>query len=338
MTIPGQALLSVRDLVVRYPARGHSGMPLTAVRGVSLEIAPAGIYGLVGESGSGKSSLAHAILHLSPPAGGQVLFRGQDLAAMKPSQLKSVRRNIQLVFQDSLASLSPRRSVLQTLVEPLDHFRIGLPAERPEKAAIALQTVGLDPALRHRYPQELSGGQRQRVALARALVAEPDLIIADEPLSSLDVSVQSRMVELILELRETLGVAFLFVSHDLSVVQKLADTVGVMYLGKMVESADTETLFERPAHPYTRSLMAAVPVADPGHPRPTVLAGEPPSPLTPPSGCVFHMRCRDKNPICLTAVPGETIIFGEARMCEDRGELKTSSHRVRCHLWNTAKT
>ena len=257
---------------------------------------------------------------------------------MKPSQLKSARRNIQLVFQDSLASLSPRRSVLQTLVEPLDHFRIGVPSERPEKAEMAMQTVGLDPALRHRYPQELSGGQRQRVALARALVAEPALIIADEPLSSLDVTVQSRMVELILELRETLGVAFLFVSHDLSVVQRLADTVGVMYLGKMVESADTETLFKRPAHPYTRSLMAAVPVADPGQPRPTVLAGEPPSPLTPPSGCVFHMRCRDKKPICSTAIPRETIIFDETGMCEDRRELKTINHRVRCHLWNAAKT
>ncbi len=338
MTSPVLPLLSVRDLVVRYPARGHSGIPMTAVRGVSLEIAPAGIFGLVGESGSGKSSLAHAILHLSPPAGGEVLFRGQDLAAMKPSQLKAARRNIQLVFQDSLASLSPRRSVLQTLLEPLDHFRIGNPATRAEKAAMALETVGLDPALRHRYPQELSGGQKQRVALARALVAEPDLIIADEPLSSLDVSVQSRIIELILELREKLGVAFLFVSHDLSAVQRLADTVGVMYLGKMVESADTDTLFERPAHPYTRSLMAAVPVADPSHPRPAVLAGEPPSPLTPPSGCVFHMRCGDKIPICSTVVPNETFVCGETGMCEDSRRFKTISHRVRCHLWNVTKT
>ena len=198
MTQNGGSLLSVRDLVVRYPARGQSRSPLTAVRGVSLDVEPAGIYGLVGESGSGKSSLAHAIIGLYQPAVGQVLFRGQDLATLQKPGFNRVRRHIQFVFQDSLASLSPRRSILQTLLEPLDHFRIGVPADRSEKAAAALETVGLDSRLQHRYPHELSGGQRQRVALARALITGPDLIIADEPLSSLDVPVQSRIVELIL--------------------------------------------------------------------------------------------------------------------------------------------
>ncbi len=320
-----QNLLSVRDLVVRYQAGGRSRTPLTAVRGVSLDIAPAGIYGLVGESGSGKSSLAHAILQLLPPAGGQVLFKGQDLAAMKKSQLNAARRNIQVVFQDSLASLSPRRSILQTLVEPLNHFRIGSPACREEKATATLQTVGLDPVVMDRYPQELSGGQRQRVALARALVTEPELIIADEPVSSLDVSVQARIIELILELREKLGIAFLFVSHDLAVIRQLADTVGVMYFGKIVEYAAADQLFARPAHPYTRSLLDAVPVADPAHPPPVVLAGEPPSPLTPPAGCVFHRRCPDTIAPCSSIEPGETSINGQ--------DLKTTNHRVRCHLW-----
>ena len=321
----GQNLLSVRDLVVNYQAGRKSRTPLTAVRGVSLDIAPAGIYGLVGESGSGKSSLAHAILQLAPPAGGQVLFNGQDLVTMKKAQLNSARRNIQVVLQDSLASLSPRRSILQTVVEPLNHFRIGTSAGRKEKVVAALETVGLDSSIMDRFPLELSGGQRQRVALARALVTEPQLIIADEPVSSLDASVQARIVELILELRTKLGIAFLFVSHDLAVIQQLADTVGVMYLGKIVEYTSADQLFARPAHPYTRSLLDAVPVADPSQPSPAVLAGEPPSPLTPPAGCVFHKRCPDSIAPCSSIEPGETSIC--------RQGLKTTDHRVRCHLW-----
>jgi len=338
MKLAESPLLSVRDLVVRYPARNHSRKPLTAVRGVSLDITAGSIYALVGESGSGKSSLAHAIVQLVRPAAGRVLYKGRDLVSMKASQLKETRRPIQIVFQDSLASLSPRRSVLQTLLEPLAHYRIGTRATRARKIVEALQSVGLDPALQHRYPHELSGGQRQRVALARALVAEPDLIIADEPLSSLDVPVQSRMIDLILELREKLNVAFLFVSHDLSTVRRLADTVGVMYFGKIIECAATKNLFDQPAHPYTKSLIAAVPVADPGHPRPEILAGEAPSPLTPPAGCVFHMRCREKIPLCSSIEPSETAIFEQSNVGEGNHELKTISHRVRCHLWNSANT
>jgi peptide/nickel transport system ATP-binding protein len=338
LTLKRQSLLSVRDLVVRYPAAVNSGTPLTAVRGVSLDIAPAGIYGLVGESGSGKSSLAHAILQLLPTAAGRVLFKEQDLAAMKKPQLNAARRNIQVVFQDSLAALSPRRSIRQTLLEPLDHFRIGNPGGREEKVVAILETVGLDPVVRHRYPQELSGGQRQRVALARALVTEPELIIADEPVSSLDVPVQARIIDLILELREKLGIAFLFVSHDLAVIRALADSVGVMYLGKIVECAPADQLFARPAHPYTRSLLEAAPIADPGHPPPLVLAGEPPSPLTPPPGCVFHRRCPDVIAPCSVITPAESSIYEEDGPPSDGRDLTATDHRVRCHLWNATKT
>lgn len=328
-------LLSVRDLIVRYPARSGSRLPLTAVRGVSLDIPKSGIFGLVGESGSGKSTLAHAIAGLTPAAGGKILFRGEELNGAVSRRKETERRNIQLVFQDALASLSPRRSILKTLLEPLDHFRLGDPPSRVGKAVSMLRNVGLDTALRHRYPHEISGGQRQRVALARALVASPDLVIADEPLSSLDVPAQLQMIDLILKLRDSLGVAFLFVSHDLSSVRRLADTVGVMYVGKMVEYGSKNILFSQPAHPYTRALMAAIPIADPGHPRPAVLAGEPPSPLTPPAGCVFHMRCPDKITVCSSVEPGEFAIDTQGGMLEGNQELKSAGHRVRCHLCNT---
>jgi len=302
-------------------------VPLRAVRGVSLEIAPAEIYGLVGESGSGKTSLAHAVVQLVAPAAGQALFRGSDLFTMNKSALRAARRDIQLVFQDSLASLSPRRTVRQALLEPLDHFRIGSPAERPGQVMASLETVGLEPAMANRYPQELSGGQRQRVALARAVITRPKLIIADEPVSSLDARVQSRIVRLINNLRENLGIAFLFVSHDLVVVRELADTVGVMYLGKLVETGPAQVLFAQPAHPYTKSLLQAVPVADPRHPRPRVLGGEQPSPLTPPSGCVFHMRCPEAFGPCSADKPSETVVAGQE-------SSQTCDHKVRCHKWN----
>ena len=326
--VPG--LLYIRDLVVRYG-------PLTAVRGVNLNIAPGEIFGLVGESGSGKSSLAHAILQLVPVHAGQVLLHGEDLSAAGKSELNAARRNIQIVFQDSLAALNPRRSIQQAIIEPLNHFRLGAPSGREEKVLAALETVGLDPAMRHRYPKDLSGGQRQRVALARALVTEPALIIADEPVSSLDVSVQARIIELILDLREKLGIAFLFVSHDLAVVQQLADTVGVMYLGKIVEHASVKDIFARPAHPYTKSLLAAVPVVDPGHPRPVVLEGDSPSPLTPPAGCAFHLRCPESIAPCASIDPDE-IRIDRGSLPADGVNLTATDHRVRCHLCSSQKT
>lgn len=324
-----EALLSIRNLVVEHPPAPGSRTPLKAVRGVSLDIESASIYGLVGESGSGKSSLAHAVMRLVQPADGQVIFQGGDLFTLNRSALRKARKEIQLVFQDSLASLSPRRTIRQTLLEPLNHFRIGNASMRIDKVMASLETVGLDPALAGRYPHALSGGQRQRVAFARAMITEPSLIIADEPVSSLDASVQSRITDLILELRDRLGIAFLFVSHDLTVVQKLADHVGVMYLGKLVESAPRNELFSNPAHPYTQALLRAVPVADPRHPAPAALSGEPPSPLTPPAGCVFHRRCPDVYEPCSIHEPTESVVIGEEA-------LQTCEHRVRCHKWNSA--
>jgi peptide/nickel transport system ATP-binding protein/oligopeptide transport system ATP-binding protein len=316
------ALLSVRDLVVRYPQASRR-QAVTAVRGVSLELAAGRVHALVGESGSGKTSLARAVLRLLPVASGQVLFNGLDLTRASGSALRLARRSIQAVFQDPQASLSPRRTILQTLREPLDHFRLGPRRGRNERAAAALETVGLDTALLHRFPHELSGGQRQRVALARALVAEPELIVADEPLSSLDVPVQSRIMDLVRELSERRGLAFLFVTHDLSVVRRLAHSVSVMYLGELVESAPAHSLFAQPAHPYTRALLASVPVPDPERPAPVALGGEPPSVLTPPPGCVFHGRCPERIEPCASVPPRECQPAGLAR-----------EHRVKCHLWN----
>ncbi len=320
-------LLSVRNLVVAYEISGHVKSRLIAVQDVSLDIEPASIFALVGESGSGKTSLARAILQLVPSASGQVMFCGKSLTEMNKAQLREARRDIQAIFQDPLSSLSPRRTVFQTLIEPLDHFRIGMGKDRIDIAASALETVGLDNSLMQRFPHELSGGQRQRVALARALASKPKLIVADEPVSSLDASIRGRVVELILDLRDKHGISFLFVSHDLSVVRQLADSVAVMYLGRLVETAPARELYSNPAHPYTKSLLRAVPVADPLHPAPVVLDGEPSSALTPPTGCVFHKRCPDKIERCSSVEPGQLNIAGK--------EGRQENHQVRCHLWDS---
>lgn len=317
-------LLSIRNLTVEYVVRGGR---LQAVRNVSMDIPAGTITALVGESGSGKTSLAHAILRLLPISSGQMHFRGDDLAAMSDTSLREARKNIQAVFQDPFASLSPRRSILQSLVEPLDHYRIGKREDRQTVAAEALEAVELDRAFLGRYPHELSGGERQRVALARALVSNPALIIADEPLSSLDMPVQGRMVSLLKKLCKEHGIAFLVVSHDLSVVRQLAETVAVMYFGRLVESGPTKQVFAQPAHPYTQALLRAIPVPDPARPAPEVLAGELPSPLTPPSGCVFHKRCSKALPTCSSEEPTEKSVT--------RDKSPGANHRVRCHLWDS---
>ncbi len=318
-------LLSVRDLVVNYRVKsGRKGL-LTAVNGVSFDIHAGSIFGLAGESGSGKTSLAHSIMQLVQPSAGEVLFHGENLAHMKQASRQKTRRNIQLVFQDPLASLSPRRSIAQSLIEPLDHFRIDFAGQRRARACSALETVGLEPDVLRRFPHELSSGQRQRVALARALLPEPELIIADEAVSSLDVSVQARIIELILDLRQKLGIAFLFIAHDLAVIQQLADRVGIMYLGKMIEIAPADRLFGQAAHPYTRALLEAVPIPDPAQGNPVVLQGEPPSALTPPAGCVFHTRCPQAMEQCRVLEPLDRQIY--------TSEVKNISHNVWCHLW-----
>ena len=248
-----------------------------------------------------------------------------NMANMNAADQQKARRKIQLVFQDPMASLSPRRSILQSLLEPLNHFQIDNTGQRQDRAARALEAVALEAEVLQRFPHELSGGQRQRVALARALITEPELIIADEAVSSLDVSVQARIIELILDLRQRLGIAFLFISHDLAVVRQLADRVGVMYLGKMIEIAPADSLFKQAAHPYTRSLLDAVPVPDPQHRGPVILKGEPPSALAPPAGCVFHTQCPQVLEQCSVLAPGASQI-------NDAG-AKNTRHKVWCHLW-----
>lgn len=317
-------LLQIEDLCVNYAVRSGS---LKAVQHASFELSAAGIVALVGESGSGKTTLAQAILRLQPAVSGQVRLRGEDLLSMHGQRLRQARKDIQAVFQDPFASLSPRRTVQQTLTEPLLHFRVAARRQCAEMASQALQAVGMDDAYLQRFPHELSGGQRQRVALARALVTEPALIIADEPLSALDVPVQARIIELIRELREQRHIAFLLVSHDLSVVRRLADDVAVMYLGRIVEYGPAERVLSQPAHPYTRALLQAVPVADPARPPPRALEGEPPSPLTPPTGCVFHKRCSEAVARCRQQDPPERLISGS--------QSRPSKHRVRCHLWDS---
>lgn len=317
-----EPLLSIRNLDVDHRMPGAGGRRLPAVRGASLDIAAGEILALVGESGSGKTSLASTILGLHADARGEVRFRGLPLLGGKLPARTGRRREIQAVFQDPQASLSPRRTVLQTLLEPLDHFRIGPREDRREAATRALASVGLAPDLLQRFPHELSGGQRQRVAVARAMAPNPRLIVADEPLSSLDVPVRAHMLELFRELRAQRGVAILFISHDLSAMRRLADTVAVMYLGRIVERGPARRVLERPAHPYTQSLLGAVPAADPARPKPRALPGEPPSPLTPPPGCVFHTRCEHANERCTSITP------------VDR-EADSPDHQVQCHLWDS---
>lgn len=325
----GPALLQVRKLQVTYPLRaafGRRSSRLTAVGGVSFDLHRGRIFGLVGESGCGKSSLARAIIGLTAAAAGTVLYQERELGRMDVRELRQTRRQIQYLFQDPLAALSPRRNIWQTLLEPLNLYRIGSRESQRSRIENVLGIVDLHPEVLTRFPHELSGGQRQRVALARALVTEPAVIIADEPMSSLDVSVQARMITLIRKVRKETGIAFLLISHDLAVVQQLADEVAVMYLGQIVETGPAAGVFSKPAHPYTRALFAAAHRRHPEHgAMPIPLHGDPPSALTPPAGCVFHTRCPQVMENCLTRCPTEINLAAASG----------GNHTVRCHLWNS---
>ncbi|NKI34926.1 ATP-binding cassette domain-containing protein [Wenzhouxiangella sp. XN79A] len=320
------ALLEVRGLVKHYRLRG--GWPwsparwLRAVDGVSFELAAGETLGLVGESGCGKSTLGRALLRLVEPTAGEVRLNGESLTALDGRALTAQRKHVQMIFQDPYASLPPRRTVEQILREPLDWHRIGTPASRAGRVGELLARVGLGPSALPRYPHAFSGGQRQRIGIARALAVEPQLIIADEAVSALDVSVQSQILNLLADLQQELGLAYLFIAHDLAVVQHISDRVAVMYLGEIVEQASSRRLYAQPAHPYTRALIDAVPRPASGHRgHRAPLVGEVPSPVEPPSGCRFHTRCPHARPICRSMAPRE-IELGTA------GE----SHRVRCHL------
>lgn len=295
-----------------------------AVDDVSFTIYKGKTLGLVGESGCGKSTLGRCILRLHEPTAGKVSLNGQDLVALPSKELKNLRKDIQIIFQDPFASLSPRMTIHDILREPLDIHSIGTIEEREAKIAEVIDIVGLRPHVLNRYPHEFSGGQRQRVGIARALVLEPEFIVADEPVSALDVSVQAQVLNLIAELQEKKGISFLFIAHDLAVVQHICDEVGVMYLGRLVEKASAEELYRNPKHPYTKALLSAIPVPDPTKTKERdFLQGDVPSPLSPPSGCTFRTRCPQATLECKNVKPELTNLAFD-------GEIE---HLVSCHLY-----
>jgi oligopeptide transport system ATP-binding protein len=293
-----EPLISIRDLRVYFSMGrslfGRAGETVKAVDGVSLDIYPGETLGLVGESGCGKSTLGRAILRLTEPTSGQVLFGGKDLAHLSKSAMREQRRHLQIIFQDPYASLNPRMTVGQIIQEPIDTFRLARGEEKQRRVQELMETVGLSRRFMKRYPHEFSGGQRQRIGIARSLAVDPDFIVADEPISALDVSIQAQIINLLEKLRREKKLTYLFIAHDLRAVQRISDRVAVMYLGKIVELAESESIYAEPLMPYTKALISAVPVPDPkieATRRRIVLQGDVPSPINPPSGCRFHTRC-----------------------------------------------
>jgi peptide/nickel transport system ATP-binding protein len=299
---PSDPLLDVQNLVVEY---GVGGKIVHAVSGVSLQVARGETLGLVGESGCGKSTLGRAVLQLRQAVSGKVLFDGQDLTAMHGDTLRKMRQRVQLIFQDPIASLNPRRRIGDIIAEPLVIAGIKDPAERWQRVRDALSAVGLDPQLViGRLPHEFSGGQCQRICIARALVLNPDFVICDEPVSALDVSIRAQILNLLEEMKARYGLTLLFIAHDLAVVKAVSDRVAVMYLGRLCEVGPSEQLFAHPAHPYTALLIEAIPVPDPDvRPAESVPVGEPPSPIAPPSGCRFRTRCPRADARCSSEMP-----------------------------------
>lgn len=314
-------LLEVRDLKKHFPVRRGlfrriSGR-LVAVDGVSFEVRAGETLGLVGESGCGKTTVGRSILRLIEPSGGEVLVDGKSIGDLRGAELRSLRRDLQIIFQDPYSSLNPRMTVARIVGEGLAIHRLGTKTERDEKVRRTVERVGLTSDSLHRYPHEFSGGQRQRIGIARALVLDPRFIVCDEAVSALDVSIQAQIVNLLADLRDELGIAYLFIAHDLAVVEHISDRVAVMYLGEIVETATTRAIFDRPLHPYTKALLSAVPVPDPETKRERILLeGDVPSPLDPPSGCRFHPRCPVAVPgVCDRQAPGTTEIDGHLVTC-----------------------
>jgi len=286
-----EILLTVRNLVKHFPV-DNSDDVVQAVDNVSFDIIAGETLGLVGESGCGKSTVGRCLLRLHEPTSGQVTFEGRNIVGLRNREMQTLRREMQIIFQDPYASLNPRLSIRSIISEPLKIHKIGTKADQNEKVADLLQKVGLDPKYADRYPHEFSGGQRQRIGIARALALNPKLIICDEPVSALDVSVQAQVVNLLQELQDEFGLTYLFISHGLAVVEHISDRVAVMYLGKIVEICDAGELYELPLHPYSKALLSAIPIPDPKHKRERiVLKGDVPTPINPPSGCRFRTRC-----------------------------------------------
>jgi oligopeptide/dipeptide ABC transporter ATP-binding protein len=328
---PAAPILRVEGLVKHFPTdRGllSSGAVVHAVDGVDLEIHPGEVLAVVGESGSGKSTLARCVLRLIDPTAGRILFDGQDVTPLKGRQLAGFRQQVQPVFQDPYSSIDPRWRVGRSVAEALNAFVIGTKPERRERVIDLLDRVGLDPSFARRHPHELSGGQRQRVGIAASLAPRPRLIVADEPVSALDVSVQAQVLNLLADLQRDLGLAILFVAHDLSVVEHISHRTAVMYLGKIVETGPTERVFRAPRHPYTKALLEAIPHPDPGRPLVgSALEGEIPSPISPPSGCRFRTRCPVAIERCAVEEPEMTLYdSGHTAACHvARAELESSA-------------
>ncbi|MBQ7087488.1 MAG: dipeptide ABC transporter ATP-binding protein [Clostridia bacterium] len=301
-------ILRVNDLKTHYRiSKGFSLKDkgsIKAVDGVSFYVNEGETFGLVGESGCGKTTLGKAILGLVPTTAGNVEFMGKNITGMGRDEMREVRRNLQVIFQDPYGCLDPRKTVEQIIAEPLVVHKIGGKKERHDKVRELMDVVGLSPAHIYRYPHEFSGGQRQRIGIARALILNPKLIICDEPVSALDVSIQSQVLNLLNDLQDKYGLTYIFIAHGLPVVKYISNRIGVMYLGKMVEMSDSEELYAKPLHPYTQALMSAIPIPDPTHEKEQIiLEGEIPSPLNPPSGCHFHTRCRFAEPKCAQEEP-----------------------------------
>lgn len=316
-------LLKVEHLHKEFPTGSgfmggkFSKKVVSAVNDLSFEIRAGETFGLVGESGCGKSTTGRAIMHLDPPTSGKVYFEGRDISKMNKKELKAMRREMQFIFQDPYASLNPRMTIGEIISEPMVIHGIGTPEERIERVRELLDVVGLNPEHINRYPHEFSGGQRQRVGIARSFILHPKLIICDEPVSALDVSIQAQVLNLLKDLQKQYGTAYLFIAHDLSVVQHISDRVAVMYLGKMVELSDWKSLYAEPNHPYTQALLSAVPIPDPDvqqNRKRIILAGDPPSPIDPPSGCRFHTRCPIAQAKCSEEAP-EFREIGEGHFC-----------------------
>ena len=321
----GEALVSVRGLSKHFPImKGVFRRQVGAVRavdGISFDIYRGETLGLVGESGSGKSTAGRTVLRLEHPTDGSIWFEGKDLSTLSNSELRKLRPHMQMVFQNPHSSLNPRMTVASIIGEPLvEHTKLNK-QERLAKIEDLLHLVGLDPTHANRYPHEFSGGQRQRIGIARAIALDPDFIVCDEPIAALDVSIQAQVVNLLERIQDELGLSYLFISHDMSMVRHIADRVAVMYLGRIVELAPVDQLYEHPKHPYTRALHSAVPVPDPvieGHRTRVILKGDIPSPANPPSGCPFHTRCPAARDRCSTDVP-------------DNREIEPG-HFVACHF------
>ncbi|MCI5110012.1 MAG: dipeptide ABC transporter ATP-binding protein [Marivita sp.] len=316
-------LLDVKGLKKFFPVRGALGttvQEVKAVNDVSFTLRRGETFGMVGESGCGKSTLGRTILRLTEPTEGEARYEGQDVFEMDEAQLKRMRQDMQMVFQDPFSSLNPRKRIGAILEEPLVIHGIGTPAERTSKVLDILTRVGLQAEHYYRFPHEFSGGQRQRIGIARALMVNPKLIVCDEPVSALDVSIQSQIINLLKQLQAEFGLTYLFIAHDISIVRYISDRIGVMYLGRMVEQAETDAMFAAPKHPYTQALLSSVPITQPGARKERiVLKGEIPSPLDPPAGCVFHTRCPMATDVCKQKTPQSKEV--------------AAGHHVACHLY-----